>query len=141
MGCRPLTEEVEYGQCCAVDSHLPDVARLGRSDLHPARKIRDRSPYEQYAFLEVHVRPPKAAELAAPAAGRCCDEEQRGQFGILLLSSLDEELDLLGRRRIWFVPLDARGRCLRRRGVLEEAPLDAPGSGRPNTQRDSDGRW
>jgi hypothetical protein len=51
------------------------VACLGRADLNPARKIGDRPSYEEYAFLKVHVRPPKAAQLAASAPGRGRDEE------------------------------------------------------------------
>ncbi len=117
-------EELEHGQRRRVESHLPDVAGLGRPDLDSTGEVGDRSPDEQYSLFKIHVRPSKTPELAASATSRGRDEEQRGQFGILLLGSLNQDLDLLGRRRVRFVPLHARRRCLRGREALEQAPFD-----------------
>ena len=93
------------------------------SDLYSTRKVGDGSPYVQYALLEVHVRPPQAAQLAAPAPGRGRDEQQGCQFGILLLRPLDEELDLLRRRRIRFVPFHRSAATPVRPGSAPGGPI------------------
>jgi hypothetical protein len=91
VGARGLRVSMSRGPSSGSDRSWSTGSR---PDPEGRRRIAARAAHRS----EVHLRPTKAAQLAAPASRRCCDEEQGGQFGILLLGSLNQELDLLRRR-------------------------------------------
>ena len=125
MRRRPLPEEPQGRRVVAESRAIFRMwpVLVERISTRPGRSETDRrtssTPFSK--STSDHRNP----QFAAATAGRGRDEEQGRQAGILLLCSLDEELDLLRRRSIRFVALHGRRRCLRR-GERSRRPHSTP---------------